>query len=268
MVATEDRPSRHPGGASPGMPLAGGQDPVENNNRGAVSFITLPKILALLLIPVLLYLIFVAGKWGLADVYSRPAINQLTAWQRGDRKLSDQDWERYAAELQKALRLDPDNPDILEWLGVAVEGPFIRFAPNYPFAYNQRHAAADYYRKSIRLRPTWPYTWAYLALVKYRLDEIDSEFYNALHMAVHYGPGQAGIQSDVSELGMLLWSHLPVSEQTFVLGVMRNGLRHANKARVRKLMALIKRRGFLPQACGRFKDNAAFQAYCKKNLDS
>ena len=256
-MATEDQRCRHPGES---------QDPVENNKHETVSGLPISKILAIILIPVLLFLIYVAGKWGLADVYSRPAINQLTEWRQGRLQLEDKDWDRYTRDLKKALQLDPDNPEILEWLGMAVEGRYVRFAPNYPFAYDQRHAAADYYRKSIRLRPTWPYTWEDLALVKYRLDEIDAEFYKAMHMAVHYGPGQAGVQSAVSELGILLWQHLPANEQSFVLGVMKNGLHHANKARVRKLMDLIKARGFLPQACGRFKENKAFQEYCSKNL--
>ena len=225
------------------------------------------RIVALGLIAVLIFLIYIAGKWGLADAYARPAIIQLEAWQAGNRQLTDEDWEKHATSLRRALNLDPDNPEILQWLGVAVEGRYIRFEPAYTYAVESRHAAADYYRRSIKLRPTWPYCWTYLALVKYRSNEIDGEFFSVLHSAVAYGPHQPGIQNVVSELGILLWPALPEAEHEFILKVMKDGLANSDRVRVNRLMDLIRDRGFLSTSCPLFQDDQEFQKYCASNLN-
>lgn len=113
---------------------------------------------------------------------------QLKNWRLGRIKLSVEDWDKLRANLSRALELDPDNADIHNILALAIEGRFSNVAPEDDMAAPFRQKALEHYRHSVTLRPVWPYSWVKLALVKYRLGQIDDEFYEALHNAENLGP--------------------------------------------------------------------------------
>ncbi|MFQ5661084.1 MAG: tetratricopeptide repeat protein [Gammaproteobacteria bacterium] len=214
----------------------------------------------------MLYLCYVAGSWGLADVYARPAMNLLGKWKKGQVELKDEDWNRLRGKLSKALKLDPGNPDIHQWLGLAIEGPYARFGPGLIEAVSVRQRAADHYRESIRLRPVWPYAWVDLALAKYRLGEIDAEFYRALHTSIELGPWEPGVQKVVADIGMHLWDNLPKEERLFILDTIKHALLHSNRSHVNQMLKLVKQRGFLQFICLIVKNNNVVENYCGKEL--
>ena len=220
----------------------------------------LPRFIALIGIPVFLTMIYIAGSWGLADVYYRPAMNELKNWRLGKITLEDKDWDELQVNLSKALALDPDNPEIHESLGLAIEGRFFGIVSRDGEAQPYRQLALEHYKKSILLRPVWPYAWAALSSVKYRLGQIDDEFFQALHNVAKLGPWEPGLQRLVVEMGMNEWKAFPFKEREFILEVVTRAL----QKQPHKILPLIKSKGFLDLICLLYKDKQSVINYCEK----
>ncbi len=203
-------------------------------------------------------MIYVAANWGIADVYYRPAMNQLRNWSLGKIELENIDWDELRIKLSKALELDPNNPEIHESLALAIEGRFSKAAPKDAEAEVFRKLALDHYRQSVKLRPVWPYAWSNMALVKFRLGQIDDEFYEALHNAERLGPWEPSIQRTVIELGLINWLVLPKSERTFVLDT----ISHALEKQPNEALKIVNNHGHLDIICFIHKEKPRVVEYC------
>ena len=222
------------------------------------------RLVALLLIPLLLYLVWVAGSWGLADVYARPAINEIKRWQENKKNLELKDWDRLRIELEKALQLDPDNPDTNHFMALALEGGYVDYPPRAASAQASRRIALDYYRKAGRLRPAWPYTWVDLALVKYRLGEMDTEFYKAWHRSVELGPWEPGVQKVAAGIGLHGWNVLTKEDHAFTLEVIRKGANHSDTGHARAMLDQVRSYGLLDLVCLIMEQDKPVQDYCQR----
>jgi len=219
------------------------------------------RILVVTLIPVSLYMIYIAGSWGLADIYYRPAMNELKSWRSGKVTLEDKDWDRLRIKLSRALELDSDNPEIHENLALAIEGRFINTVSKDANAEPSRQLALEHYRKSVLLRPIWPYAWAGLISVKYRLGQFDDEFYEALHTVERLGPWEPGLQRLIAVIGLNEWNVFPIEEKKFVLEVISRAL----EKQPYKILPIIKRKGFLELICFINQGKSNVVEYCEKN---
>ncbi len=227
---------------------------------------TVSRMMSLIAIPCLLYLSYLAGNWCLADLYARPSITILEKWRSGDLTLNGDDWDKLRADLSYALVHDSDNPDIHEYLALAIEGRFADVAPKNKAAMPFRREAYVHYKKSISLRPTWPFVWVNLALVKYRLGETDDEFYHALHKADELGPWEPGVQRVIVDVGLHHWNLLSRNEKQFVLNIIDKSLRHTNPEHPLNVLDLTKRYGALELVCLIHEDIVYVNQYCKTNL--
>ena len=215
-----------------------------------------------MLIPVFLYFAWVAGNWGIADVYARPAILTLNGWKRGTVQIKPDEWAGLISDLTRALALDKDNPEIHDWLGLAIEGPYVNGMGDWVKASKARRLAAEHYRESIRLQPTWPFAWADLATVKYRLRQFDPELVQALHKSIELGPWEPGIQRVVANIGMIMWYRLSDADRVFILGVIRRSFMYVNENHVKNMKALIERQNFKDRVCRKPDVNEPLKEYC------
>jgi polysaccharide biosynthesis protein VpsP len=234
---------------------------LDTNNYSSIQNNAFSRALAFLAIPVFLGLIYVATNWGMADVYYRPAMNQLRNWEQGKIELENKDWDKLRISLSKSLELDPNNPKIHEILALAIEGRFSNVVPKDAEANVFRKLALEHYRKSVLLRPTWPYVWNKLTVVKYRLGQIDDEFYEALHNAERLGPWEPVIQRMVLEVGLINWLVFSKPERTFVLETISNAL----EKEPQKALEIIKKHNLLDIICLLNKDKPRVTDYCKKH---
>ena len=228
--------------------------------------LTILRVMSLIAIPCLLYLTYIAGSWGLADIYARSSITVLDKWRYGKKILNSDDWDKLRADLSYALESDPDNPNIHQYLALALEGRFANTAPKNKEAMSSRREAYAHYKKAISLRPTWPYTWMNLALVKYRLGETDDEFYHAMHKADELGPWEPGVQSVIVDIGLHYWNSLSRDEREFVLNIIDKSLHHSKRKHSVDVLNLTKRRGKLELVCLIYEDIGFVNEYCLKNL--
>jgi len=219
------------------------------------------RMIALVVIPAFLYMIYVAGSWGLADIHFSLAKKEINNWQSGKITLEEKDWDRLRATLSKAVRLDPKNPEIHEILAYAIEGHFFTAVSKEPEAQTVRLLALEHFRKAVILRPVWPYGWANLASIKYRLGQIDDEFFEALHNTVKFGPWEPGLQRLVVELWLNELAAFPQEEHRFVLEVVSRAL----EKQPDRILELIRKKGYLALICLIKKDNTSVVDYCEKN---
>lgn len=144
--------------------------------------------------------------------------------------------ERIARALESyalAQRLDPLRPDFPASLG----DMHVLLAAELPVwnaeAKAHHRAALEHYRAAISRRPSWPYTWVNLAAVKFRLAELDREFFSALERAAMLGPWEPQIQKTVADLGLAAWEVLPEETRAQVRANLDRGIHRQGEAVVR-----------------------------------
>ncbi|MEE9551633.1 MAG: hypothetical protein V3V89_01185 [Gammaproteobacteria bacterium] len=202
----------------------------------------------------------VAARWGIASVFAYPAKKQLSEWQESQKLLNQNQWGDIQADLNKALVKDPANPEILRNLGLSDEGGSNYYPVGDNSAIEARQFAYQYYQDALTGRPTWPYHWADLALVKYRLGELDTEFYMAFEHAIRLGPWEPWIQHIIADIGMHNWNNFSPEVQVSVMKTIRNGLRHIDGAKT--MLGLVTRYNMLEQVCDADTDDQLLQQYC------
>lgn len=165
------------------------------------------SIAALLLL--LGYAISIAARTGLADVYAETAKSYLQTKRDAGEALTQTEWQALYDSLAQALTLAPGDPANMSELGrlhrIVLERDDLDAAEILRYG----DAAAGYYQAALALRPTWPWDWSNLALVKYEQYQDTSGVYqDALVRAVEFGPRESSIQDRVAELGSNSWSAL------------------------------------------------------------
>jgi len=170
----------------------------------APSLLVRASIAALLLL--LGYALCIAARAGLADVYAEPAKSYLQTKRDASEVLSRDEWQALYGSLTRALALAPGDPDNLSELGrlhrILLEADDLDAAEISRYG----DAGAGYYQAALALRPTWPWDWGNLALVKYQQYQDTSRVYqDALVRAVEFGPRESSLQVQVAELGAGSW---------------------------------------------------------------
>jgi hypothetical protein len=165
------------------------------------------SIAALLL--VLGYALSIAARTGLADVYAEPAKSYLQMKRSAGEALTGDEWQALDASLIRALALAPGDPENLSELGrlhrIMLE------ANNLDAQEISRYgnAGAGYYLAALAVRPTWPWDWGNLAMVKYQQYQDASGVYqDALVRALEFGPREPILQDRVAVLGINSWPAL------------------------------------------------------------
>jgi hypothetical protein len=155
------------------------------------------------------YALSVATRTGLADAYAEPAKSYLQTKREAGEVLTRDERQAVHDSLIRALALAPGDPDNLSELGrlhrILLEaddldaGEITRYGD----------AGAGYYQAALAQRPTWPWDWGNLALVKYQQYQDTSAVYqDALVRTVEFGPREPSLQDRVVELGARSWSAL------------------------------------------------------------
>jgi hypothetical protein len=182
------------------------------------SGVILPNRIVFLSALFLAAMIVLVARMGIADLYSlRPngPMDERPA-------ASIPNFGDASKSVDIALRLDPLNPnDRLE-----------RARIDYRMAAGSgkdKHALFDdalyQARRSIRLRPTSPYSWSTLLRIKADMGEVDGEFMTALDSAVMLGPWEEETQRMVAEAGLDVWPKLSMHGKMAVLEDIKRGMR-------------------------------------------
>jgi len=173
-----------------------------------------------------IYALTLAARNGLADLYARPAKNYLQDKRDEGTTLTETEWQAIHTNLLRALSLAPNDPVTLTELGrlhrILLEDDTLDRSEVQRFG----ESAIDYYEQAAMRRPTWPWGWSSVALVRYELfQDTESPYHQALIHAANFGPWEGQVQRLVTELGLDTWTTLGTDAKQAVLGTIDRALK-------------------------------------------
>lgn len=137
---------------------------------------------------------------------------------------SEEDWEKAKSQAEWAVRLSPWNADHKEQAARV-------WASRYPMAgYGDEKAqpfrtkANEYFRESIRQRPTWPHTYMTFATNKRYMNELDDEYENLMRQALLYGPWEPEVFLRIVDINLDALALLKPTTRQLVLATAEKGL--------------------------------------------
>ncbi|MBV1879664.1 MAG: hypothetical protein KUG79_18620 [Pseudomonadales bacterium] len=212
-------------------------------------------------IAILLLLIMYAAKWGLAGLLAFGGVEGIRSWIHTDIQFPA-DWQTSKNYLLRANQLQPHHPDYLYQLGRVFQFRQL----NEPVQLNTTDLvmARKYYRESILERPTWPLAWAHLALVKSRLNEIDSEFSLAIEQATTFGPWEPGVQIALSQASFLHWQQLNMADRTQIISNSVRAITSPVRRQFSRMATLLIKYRKLILVCPHLPRQQKYIALCRK----
>jgi hypothetical protein len=212
---------------------------------------------------ILVFCSYVSLHRGLASLYAYPGKSTLALWQDGKRHLRQQDWNMVRNSLERALPYDRHNPDLLHDLGAVYDAEVAYYTPGDDAAAKNRTMARQYYLAALAGRPTWPHDWIVLALVKYRLGQIDAEFYQALRRAMALGPWEPSLKLVVADIGLHHWEKFDHAMRELVAGIIRDAVNKRDTAM--DMLNLLRRYDRLDMVCNDDVADESVRNYCKQH---
>lgn len=170
---------------------------------------------------------FFAFSWGLANLYFYKADYYLASWYEEGKVESKADWEDALGAINKAIENHPNHPHyhniaakILEWGATH----------NYEERTVLLNQALTNMKNSLSLRPGWSDSWINIAMIKWRLGEIDDEFWQAIKLAIKHGPYMPDINIGASTIYLAFWSQLDLETRKVAIEqIERTMLQNSNK---------------------------------------
>ena len=164
-----------------------------------------------------------AGSAALSDASVLQAQWLVSEWraERGP-AFNPELWLQTRDSLNRAAATTPDNAHLFDDLGFMYASRAQGMGEPEPnsaaWAYKQTLLVQSIasYRAATRLRPTFPYSWVYLALAKHHMDEQDEEFWLAFDKALRFGRNEAGVQPALAEMAFTHWRALGESRQQLI----------------------------------------------------
>ena len=139
--------------------------------------------------------------------------NSLDSWSSTPSSVSKIDVEIALAKIEKVIDKTPNNALYYQLQGKLFE--WLHFSTNLKSdletvakvnnGHDELHRAMLSYKKSLKLRPNWSGGWIGLASVKWKLGELDSQFYQYLDAAVSVGPQDAIVHRFIAEFGITMY---------------------------------------------------------------
>ena len=153
-----------------------------------------------------------AARGDASALHARSIVN---GWRSGSGPTyTPQLWQETYDDLLATLKITPGNPQLLDDLGFLNIARAQGLGTPAPASQQYRQQqqlltqAATLYRASTRLRPTFPYSWVYLALTKHLQNQHDAEFWQAFDKAITYGTNEAGVQPALAQMAFAQWPNL------------------------------------------------------------
>lgn len=164
------------------------------------------NIALIFIIALCCYAIVITFNMGRANLKFYSVHQTLAYWQKNNKVTDQEEFEHTVKLINQATNLHPDNPKYLitqglvyEWGGIDADSIGLASSVQY------FKSAEQSYLKAIELRPTWPGTWATLAILKWRLNEIDQQLIDYLLLADKFGEHNEQVQDAWLEVGFYLY---------------------------------------------------------------
>lgn len=214
--------------------------------------ILINKTITIVIAFILLICCWQAIKMGKAnlDFYSAHQLTEF--WQDNNLKEANQYSDALQA-IDSANVEHPDNPLYIVTEGLVYEwGTIAGMYDDEQQKWELLTQAKSYYLNAAKLRPTWPVTWATLAILKWRMEEIDQQLIDYLKQADKYGPYVMEVHQAWLEMGFYLYQSKSQYSVQIIKGLrkhLREMLRQPNSPFFHSAIAIIKRHKAERLAC-------------------
>ena len=128
--------------------------------------------------------------------------NNVEQWQREPSRVSVEKANAALTQINLSISYFPENSLYFQMRGQVYEWLAYTGSDNSNLYLKD---AISSYQKSILLRPYWAASWVGLASSKWKLNEVDDEFYHYLATAQLVGPQDAVLHSFISEFGLSMF---------------------------------------------------------------
>ncbi len=208
----------------------------------------------------LVYLIGLAFRAGLADIFASQSTQQMVAWTKTKQMPTQTQWQFTLGAIQRAHYLHPEHPDYFEVLGRIFEWrALMDDEQTGDAATKRRRQALQYFRRAVELRPVWPYGWASLALTKQRLNEVDVDFVHAMTQAIYFGAHDGKVQLMIADAGLAVWRELNPQAQQQVMQMVANGM----EKKPAEMTIVAQRHLMLGLVCANIRRTDTNKRYCQ-----
>lgn len=232
------------------------------------------KLVMLLLSLVLLFLTWQSMKMGKANLSFYAAHQTIESWQKNNKLTDqDQDQDQYQHALNSINEANSSHPDNSHYL--ITQGLIYEWAGTGNIFTDENEKtqhllkAKEYYLEAVKQRPTWPVTWATLAILKWRLGEIDQQLIDFLFQADKWGQHTPEVNQAWLEVGFYLYQSKSVFTVQIVKGLRKHlqiiftDLRVDSK---KNAIDIIKRHNAQRYACSWLFNNENFVAEYKAKI--
>jgi putative inorganic carbon (HCO3(-)) transporter len=180
------------------------------------------KKIVLSAMAVLVYLVYVVGCWGYADLLAGEASATKSQRPAGNEKLAA--WlDASEHPLAQALRLDPGNSKLWRQMGELYSWRVSNI--NEPARKKELwRQVLQYQLKSAAQRPASAFIWTDIALTKDRLGEYDATFLAALEKSALLAPWDPSVEYRIAEIGLTSWYRLSDAARQVVIGAIERGM--------------------------------------------
>lgn len=230
----------------------------------------LNKLLTVIMSLLLLCLAWQSMKMGKANLSFYAANQYLETWLDLNNLTDTVEYQKALRSINDANRSHPDNSHYLITQGLVYEwaGTGSLFSDDKE---KTQHLlkAKTYYLDAVKLRPTWPVTWATLAILKWRLGEIDQQLIDYLFQADKFGQHTPEVNQAWLEVGFYLYQN----KSTFTAKIVKGLRKHLeiifNDSRPDSrtmAIAIIKRHQAERLACSWLYNNEKFISHYKSKI--
>lgn len=175
-------------------------------------------LIALVLLAALSLWFVLQAAW--IDASTLGARAMVAGWRDGSGpRMTAEAWLKTRNELQLAVGKESGNAQLQDDLGYLHAarsqgmGKVPLGGPAHEIQQGLMELAIGHYRAACQLRPTFPYTWAYLAMSKHFRGQHDDEFWSAFDHAMQWGRSEAALQGILAEVAFALWPTLGSERQ-------------------------------------------------------
>ena len=161
-----------------------------------------------------------------ADASTLAARTKIDDWRRGTGpRLTLDRWQATRTALQNGLRLAPGNAQLHDDLGFLNAAFAQRLGNPEPGSAPQvmqlelLDQTIAHYRAASQLRPTFPYSWANLALALHYRDSHTPEFWAAFDHALQYARHEESLHPTLAYLAFANWPDLGEPRQQAMLAI-------------------------------------------------
>ncbi len=183
--------------------------------------VSLPGVAAILLLLAIVAIGYFSVMRFAAEMSAQEARYRFERWEAGKAKPQGEEVAIAIAAMRVALDFEPGNPNLHSDLG-RIEYWRVRAGSLVDAASRSgREAALENFRQAARRRSTSGHTWVNIALTRYMLGQVDSEFVLALEQTMRWAPWQPQLQLSAIQLGLATWQILDEPRQRLVAEAIR-----------------------------------------------